>query len=231
MHSGRIRFTGRLSGDKKIWRSRFPSLVCYAKIARKSFLETNSRGRTLSACFFIFRACNSYTYQSAEIELSAYILGSFGEPSRLDYGTGHELSFCAFLLCCLKLNVYTSRDMYHLGVSVFPKYNSVIRKVILTYRLEPAGSRGSWGLDDYFFIPFYWGSAQLSTQDDLSPKSVCDEYLLRTNVDSYMYFASVQFVHQVKGSPLSLTAPILYDISTVPTWSKINSGLLKMYQV
>lgn len=71
---------------------------------------------------------------SAEIELSAYILGSFGEPSRLDYGTGHELSFCAFLLCCLKLNVYTSRDMYHLGVSVFPKYNSVIRKVILTYR-------------------------------------------------------------------------------------------------
>ncbi|OUS42096.1 hypothetical protein BE221DRAFT_142806 [Ostreococcus tauri] len=59
---------------------------------------------------------------------------SFGEPSRLDYGTGHELSFCAFLLCCLKLNVYTSRDMYHLGVSVFPKYNSVIRKVILTYR-------------------------------------------------------------------------------------------------
>lgn len=167
---------------------------------------------------------------SAEIELSAYILGSFGEPSRLDYGTGHELSFCAFLLCCLKLNVYTSRDMYHLGVSVFPKYNSVIRKVILTYRLEPAGSRGSWGLDDYFFIPFYWGSAQLSTQDDLSPKSVCDEYLLRTNVDSYMYFASVQFVHQVKGSPLSLTAPILYDITTVPTWSKINSGLLKMYQ-
>ncbi|OUS42095.1 hypothetical protein BE221DRAFT_63897, partial [Ostreococcus tauri] len=96
--------------------------------------------------------------------------------------------------------------------------------------LEPAGSRGSWGLDDYFFIPFYWGSAQLSTQDDLSPKSVCDEYLLRTNVDSYMYFASVQFVHQVKGSPLSLTAPILYDITTVPTWSKINSGLLKMYQ-
>ena len=34
---------------------------------------------------------------SALSELQAYFMGSFGSPQRLDYGTGHELSFLAFL--------------------------------------------------------------------------------------------------------------------------------------
>jgi serine/threonine-protein phosphatase 2A activator len=36
---------------------------------------------------------------------------------------------------------------------------------------------------------------------------------------------------QMKSGPLSETAPILYDISFLPTWKKINSGLLKMFKV
>ena len=36
-------------------------------------------------------------------ELRSYLLGSFGSPQRLDYGTGHELSFLAFLGCIWKL--------------------------------------------------------------------------------------------------------------------------------
>lgn len=34
---------------------------------------------------------------TAKDELSQYLLGSFGSSQRLDYGTGHELSFLAFL--------------------------------------------------------------------------------------------------------------------------------------
>ena len=34
---------------------------------------------------------------SALEELTPYLLGAFGSPQRLDYGTGHELSFLAFL--------------------------------------------------------------------------------------------------------------------------------------
>lgn len=41
-------------------------------------------------------------------ELTPYLLGCFGSPQRLDYGTGHELSFLAFVACIWKLGGFTS---------------------------------------------------------------------------------------------------------------------------
>ncbi len=41
-------------------------------------------------------------------ELTPYLMGGFGSPQRLDYGTGHELSFLAFLGCVWKLGGFTT---------------------------------------------------------------------------------------------------------------------------
>jgi serine/threonine-protein phosphatase 2A activator len=51
-------------------------------------------------------------HESAEVspkaEISSYLLGSFGSAQRLDYGTGHELSFLAFIACIWKLEGFPS---------------------------------------------------------------------------------------------------------------------------
>ena len=44
---------------------------------------------------------------SALDEIVPYFLGSFGSAQRLDYGTGHELSFLAFLGCIWKLGGFS----------------------------------------------------------------------------------------------------------------------------
>lgn len=44
--------------------------------------------------------------EAAKDEVSKYFLGSWGSAQRLDYGTGHELSFLAFLGCLWKLGFF-----------------------------------------------------------------------------------------------------------------------------
>ncbi|KAI0133839.1 phosphotyrosyl phosphatase activator [Xylariales sp. AK1849] len=186
---------------------------------------------------------------TAEDELGSYLMGSFGSAQRLDYGTGHELSFLAFLGCLWKLGVFKDgepngdieRDIV---LGVFEPYLRVIRRLILTYTLEPAGSHGVWGLDDHSFQPYIYGSAQLTraiTENEAMP---LEGSLLRAPkpgqvakaefVDEYrktnMYFSAIGFINDVKKGPFWEHSPILFDISGVRDgWGKINKGMIKMF--
>jgi serine/threonine-protein phosphatase 2A activator len=47
---------------------------------------------------------------TAREELEVYLLGSFGSSQRLDYGSGHELSFLAFLGSLWKLGAFPASE-------------------------------------------------------------------------------------------------------------------------
>jgi serine/threonine-protein phosphatase 2A activator len=53
-----------------------------------------------------------------KVELKVYLLGSFGSAQRLDYGTGHELSFLAFLACLWKLGAFEDGEERAIVVGV-----------------------------------------------------------------------------------------------------------------
>ncbi|KAK8182690.1 phosphotyrosyl phosphatase activator [Phyllosticta citribraziliensis] len=189
---------------------------------------------------------------SAKDELVAYLLGSFGSAQRLDYGTGHELSFLAFLGGIWKLGGFAEADPgveeRGIVIGVVEPYLKLIRRLILTYTLEPAGSHGVWGLDDHSFVPYIFGSAQLSPPirspadipgegslpDAPDPGDVAKPNTVQRERKKNMYFSAIGFIYDVKKGPFWEHSPILYDISGVKAgWAKINKacsiGMLKMY--
>ncbi|PVI00841.1 Phosphotyrosyl phosphatase activator [Periconia macrospinosa] len=181
-------------------------------------------------------------------ELQTYLMGSFGSAQRLDYGTGHELSFLAFLGGLWKLGAFpdsvdgSSERAIVLGV--FEPYLKLIRRLILTYTLEPAGTHGVWGLDDHSFVSYIFGSAQLApaisspsemvTEGSLpnapNPADVAKASAVERERKRNMYFSAIGFIYDVKKGPFWEHSPILFDISGVKAgWAKINKGMLKMY--
>lgn len=91
-----------------------------------------------------------------------------------------------------------------------------MRTLQSTYWLEPAGSHGVWGLDDYHFLPFLWGSAQLRGQTEIRngsvtfhtdplylghkyirPKAIHDPEVVEEYSKHYIYFACIAFTNSV----------------------------------
>lgn len=163
-------------------------------------------------------------------ELLVYYVDSFGNSTRIDYGTGHELAFL-FLLCCLfKLGVLQREDQLAVGLKVFDAYLRLARRLQLTYRMEPAGSHGVWSLDDFQFIPFVWGSAQFAMNAPIEPEQFLDENVIERLKEDYMFVGCIEYILKVKTGHFAEHSNQLWSISAVPSWTKINTGLVQMYR-
>lgn len=150
-------------------------------------------------------------------DASSYLANSFGNWQRIDYGTGHELHFVAFCFVLVKEAsklpapgssveapplAGTRIPLEQLSLGLFPVYISLMRTLQRTYWLEPAGSHGVWGLDDYHFLPFLFGSAQLRGHDHLRPKSIHNAELVQELSKDYLYFDAIQTINETKTIPM-----------------------------
>lgn len=164
-------------------------------------------------------------------ELTGYLSQSFGDPTRIDYGTGHELNFLCFLLILCGVGYFTEADYPSIVHHVWWAYMKIMRKLQDTYKQEPAGSHGVWGLDDYHFIPFILGAAELSGHSEYSPASIHNDTVVNRYFDEYLYFDCIKVIKETKSAGhFGEHSPMLNDISAVPNWEKVAQGLIKMYQ-
>lgn len=163
-------------------------------------------------------------------EIVQYLDESFGNPTRIDYGTGHEMAFLMFLCCMFKIGAFKEEDKVAVAVKVFNRYLELARRLQLTYRMEPAGSHGAWSLDDYQFVPFIWGSSQLIGHPRIEPRHFVDQGIVESYNKKYMFLGCIEFISKVKIGPFAEHSNQLWNVSAVSTWSKVNSGLIKMYK-
>jgi serine/threonine-protein phosphatase 2A activator len=97
---------------------------------------------------------------------------------------------------------------------VFPAYLRLVWRLQDVYRLEPAGSHGVWGLDDFSFLGYVFGSAQLrgpylidltiaypnSCQSDQA--AVSPSAILQPNLaDNNLYFMQISRIRVFKSGP------------------------------
>jgi serine/threonine-protein phosphatase 2A activator len=158
-----------------------------------------------------------------------YFVQSWGSWTRIDYGTGHEFNFLAFITSLAALGLIEPEDGPALVFDVFWTYWELTVDLQDRYNQEAAGSHGAWGVDDFAALPYVFGSAQLIDHPSITPANVIDPLVAENNRDEYAYCKWIDHVSRIKSGSFAEHSRTLWSLRGLPHFTKLNSGMMKMY--
>lgn len=101
------------------------------------------------------------------------------------------------------------------------KYLRLCRQVQVKFRLEPAGSRGVYNMDDFQYLPFLFGAAQLVGIKYIATK----EFYQHENVDmfknDFIFLEAVDFILNNKRGPFHEHSYTLWCLMDLGSWESI----------
>lgn len=162
-------------------------------------------------------------------ECHEYFVQSFGSWTRIDYGTGHEFNFLAFISALATLGLIEPDDCEAIVFDVFWAYWDLHVAVQKQYNQEPAGSHGSWGLDDYVCLPFVFGSSQLIDHPEVTPENVIVPEVAKAHASENSYCRWIDYLYTVKKGNFGEHSRMLYSLRKLPHFTKLNGGMIKLY--
>ncbi|KAK3230696.1 hypothetical protein Dsin_002577 [Dipteronia sinensis] len=125
-----------------------------------------------------------------------------------------QISYMYCTICySARIDVVKEEDYQAVVSRVFVKYLELMRKLQLVYCLEPVGSHGVWGLDDYHFLLFIFGSSQLIDHKYMKPKSIHNHDILDNLSNEFMYLSCIAFIKKVNKGLFADHSLLLDDIS------------------
>lgn len=162
-------------------------------------------------------------------ELGQYVSSSFGSQSRMDYGNGHELSFIFFLCSLFRAGVLQPSDYAAAALMLFARYLNCVRMLQQIFELRPAGYQGAYSVDDYQFVAYLWGAAQLCYAAPFKPREILNPEVYEKWRDTYLLASCIGFVGDTKTGSFATHSSHLWSIAALGTWTQVFDGLHTMY--
>ncbi|XP_030380820.1 serine/threonine-protein phosphatase 2A activator-like [Scaptodrosophila lebanonensis] len=203
----------------------FPSIQCYGNHAYRAW----SRNMLREIFPLIEHAIprNKCHYVN---ELGHYLSESFGNSTRIDYGTGHELSFAFFLVSLFRANILKRKDLKASVLLLFHRYLGFVRRLQRLYNMETAGSSGPYSLDDFQFLPYLWGAAQLCVGESFAPRQMLDTDILEEYKHDNLLVSCVAYTGDRKKGTYAAHSTQLWCIPALDSWDEVYYGLYDMYK-
>ena len=131
-------------------------------------------------------------------------------------------------MCLEELKLIEEDDYETVIHFLFYEYIKLMRKIQKIYFLEPAGTHGVWGLDDYHFLSFLFGASELiNSLEFKTPDIIHLDKLIAEFSDEYFYIGCIHWIKIEKtGAPFHLSSPMLYDISGAASWDKVAAVII-----